>query len=467
MKSLYPVAQRGNRFQVFGLSLASLLLLASLQLIMGCSSTGGKSSVETSPPAPPPLTAEQIQLNLDSFDMVWTTIRDKHWDPTLGGADWQGIREELRPKVAAATTMGEARAPMYDLISRLEQSHFGIFPASVYQDAAGAVGSTAKEDEGLNRGGTTGMTVRVRAGQVLVTRVLADSPAAEAGVIPGWEVTTVRGDSLAPRIAKLAESMAGKSSQGLILSSAMNSRMTGQVGHHLGLGMLDGKQQPVELNLELVEARGTPTVLGNLPEVHVWHETRTLSGDIGYYGFNFFLNIMEVMPAYNQAMLEFMDSKGVIIDLRGNPGGLGAMAMGMSGWLIEGKGQRLGVMTLRTGDLKFVINPRPQSYQGPVAVLVDEVSASTSEIMAGGLKDLGRARLFGVTTAGAALPSVIDKLPNGDGFQYAIANYISEGGEQLEGQGVVPHVEIIADRAMLLEKGDPVLHAAVEWINNQ
>jgi len=162
-----------------------------------------------------------------------------------------------------------------------------------------------------------------------------------------------------------------------------------------------------------------------------------------------------------------MDSKGVIIDLRGNPGGLGAMAMGMSGWFIEGKGQRLGVMTLRTGDLKFVINPRPQSYQGPVAVLVDEVSASTSEIMAGGLKDLGRARLFGVTTAGAALPSVIDKLPNGDGFQYAIANYISEGGEQLEGQGVVPHVEIIADRAMLLEKGDPVLHAAVEWINNQ
>ena len=49
------------------------------------------------------------------------------------------------------------------------------------------------------------------------------------------------------------------------------------------------------------------------------------------------------------------------------------------------------------------------------------------------MKDVKRARIFGTRTAGAALPSVISKLPNGDGFQYAIANYISEGGKPLEG----------------------------------
>jgi carboxyl-terminal processing protease len=99
-----------------------------------------------------------------------------------------------------------------------------------------------------------------------------------------------------------------------------------------------------------------------------------------------------------------------------------------------------------------------------VAVLIDEKSASTSEIMAGGLKDLGRARLFGLTTAGAALPSYIEKLPNGDGFQYAVANYVSEGGYELEGNGVAPDVEIYAGRDEFLEQGDPVLESALQWI---
>ena len=73
-----------------------------------------------------------------------------------------------------------------------------------------------------------------------------------------------------------------------------------------------------------------------------------------------------------------------------------------------------------------------------LAILVDGCSASTSEIFAGGLQDVKRARVFGTHTAGAALPSVISKLPNGDGFQYAIANYISVGGKPLEGIGVTP-----------------------------
>ena len=98
---------------------------------------------------------------------------------------------------------------------------------------------------------------------------------------------------------------------------------------------------------------------------------------------------------------------------------------------------------------------------------MDGASASTSEIMAEGLKDLGRARIFGTRTAAAALPSVFEKLPNGDGFQYAIANYISEGGKPLEGLGVTPDVETPITRAALLEGKDPPLDAAVAWIESQ
>jgi carboxyl-terminal processing protease len=166
-------------------------------------------------------------------------------------------------------------------------------------------------------------------------------------------------------------------------------------------------------------------------------------------------------------MKSFMDADGLIIDLRGNPGGIGEMAMGMAGWLVAEKNRRLGTLYMRDNELKIVVNPRATTYSGPVAILVDGLSTSCSEMFSGGLKDLGRAHIFGSRTGGAALPSIIEKLPNGDGFQYAFANYRSEGGEVLEGTGVSPHVEVVPTREALLEGRDLVLEAAVAWIRTQ
>jgi len=69
--------------------------------------------------------------------------------------------------------------------------------------------------------------------------------------------------------------------------------------------------------------------------------------------------------------------------------------------------------------------------------------------------------------AGAALPSRIERLPNGDGFQYAMANYISRSGRQLEGNGVIPDVNVPADRKALSEGRDPVLEAALRWLQTE
>jgi carboxyl-terminal processing protease len=121
-------------------------------------------------------------------------------------------------------------------------------------------------------------------------------------------------------------------------------------------------------------------------------------------------------------------------------------------------------MHTRETSLAFVLNPRAETYTGPLAVLVDGCSMSTTEILAGGLQDLGRARVFGTPTAGAALPSMVERLPNGDGFQYAFASYVSVGGEHLEGRGVRPDVVVSPVRESLLEGRDAVLDAAVDWI---
>jgi carboxyl-terminal processing protease len=169
------------------------------------------------------------------------------------------------------------------------------------------------------------------------------------------------------------------------------------------------------------------------------------------------------MPIFNRFVEARLDAPGLIIDLRGNGGGLGWLAMGMAGWLLE-EPAHLGVMSTRETDLKVLVRPRPETFSGLVAILIDPLSGSASEMLAGGLQDLGRARVFGTTSAGAVLPSMVEKLPNGDGFQYAFAHYVSAGGTVLEGRGVTPDDEVEAAQEALLAGRDPVVEAALAWI---
>ena len=121
---------------------------------------------------------------------------------------------------------------------------------------------------------------------------------------------------------------------------------------------------------------------------------------------------------------------------------------------------------MRTRPYPECVTTPADAFDGPLAVLVDGMSGSTSEILAGGLHDLHRARIFGTRTMGACLPSVFERLANGDGFQYAFANYVSAGGEPLEGRGVTPDEVVTPDRAALLAGRDPILEAAVRWIRS-
>ena len=146
---------------------------------------------------------------------------------------------------------------------------------------------------------------------------------------------------------------------------------------------------------------------------------------------------------------------------------IGAMSTGIAGWLISEKARQLGTLTMRNSQMKYIVNPRAITYDGPIAILVDELTASTAEIFSGGMKDLGRATIVGSPTAGAALPATMTKLPNGDGFLYAIANYVSEGGEELEGIGVIPHIEATSTREQLLAGRDIVIEKAVDAIKEQ
>ena len=403
------------------------------------------------------LTPAQRQLNADSFEYAWKTIEKFMWQPMP--VNWQAVHDELKPKVEAAATMDDARAVMRDMISRLNMTHFAIVPADVYDRLGAAKGHA-------NSGGSTGFDMRLIGGEAIVAAVEPDSPAYRAGVRPGWQILRAGGTDLKDLITRLHSELRRSTVQDLLVTRAVAATFDGAPGTTVDSEFLDGADRRIRLGIELKAPRGASAKIGFLPEQHVWYESKRL-GSVGYIRFNMFLDPARISAQFADSIQSFIECAGLVIDLRGNPGGIGGMSLGMAGWLIDKSDVRLGVLKTKDTELKFIVNPRAEVYRGPVAILVDSLTASTSEIFSGGLKDLGRARIFGTRTAGAALPSAFERLPNGDGFQYAMANYISEGGQPLEGIGVTPDVEAPLSRQALLGRHDPALEAALAWIDGR
>ena len=399
------------------------------------------------PPTAPTQTSAAKRLQIESFETIWTTIRDKHWDSHPGGLDWDKIYAEYRPQIERAGSDDQARGIMRAMLARLKQTHFALLAPGLAEDIASDGGDA-----------TPGFEVRLLKEGVIVTETFPGSK-----VHAGWELLTAGRWDIPNLVQKLR---ADPTLPPYAREKAIESRITGPLGEKKHYAFLDGGGRQVELDIPLAPPRGQMASFGNLPPQHVWFEFRAID-NIGYVRLTEFLDLPRVLPAFGKAMQDCAKCEGIIIDLRGNPGGIGGMAMGMAGWLTERSDQRLGTMYMRGATLNFVINPRAQAFTGPVAILVDETSASTSEIFAGGLQDLHRARIFGTKTAGAALPSVITRLPNGDGFQYAVANYVSEGGRTLEGNGVTPDVIVELTRDGLLAGHDAVIAAALDWIRQQ
>ena len=407
-------------------------------------------------------TGFDIAVQLESFDQVWNTIKKVHWQPEKVGENWDEARAKYRPRVESAKSIGEVRTALVDMLNTLDQSHFGIIPKSQYD--------AANEEKGKGGEGTCGLEIRLLGDELVVTRVFDDLPASQAGVQAGWLVKLI-GKRTADEIIEGSKKVGEQSVLRLDTAVGLvcDARTSGEIGKRLAMAFVDHEGDVQLKYLELAKAPGYPGKFGNLPEFQVNFEAKVIPGDIGYIAFNSFLGGPRMAKQYADAVKAWQNEgkAGLIIDLRGNRGGLMLLVNAMCGWLTDER-ESIGTMTMTGGNhINMVLNPRLPRFEKPVAVLTDACSISAAEVMAGGIKDLGLGRVFGSKSAGLVLPSTVVRLPNGDGFQYAISSWDSASGESLEGIGVIPDEEILLDRETLAENVDPVLSAAVKWIKTQ
>jgi carboxyl-terminal processing protease len=382
--------------------------------------------------------------------------------------DWLALKDELRPRAAAATSTAALRAVLEDMVGRLGQSHFAVIPRELADTL-----DPGREPEGAVVG-DLGLDTRLIDDTLVVTSVEAGSPADSAGIRPGWVVMRIDKDSVARVLAALRR-RSSRLKPPFVLWSWAQARMNGTVGSVCTLELRDAANRARTVGMTRRPQPSEPVKFGNLPTFFARaadHTVRTPAGRaVGWMEFNFWM--APLLSQLDDAVDRFRGLDGIVIDLRGNRGGLGAMISGLAGHFFTTR-TLLGTFQTRRATLQIRANPRlarrdgtrVEPYAGPVAILVDETSGSASEVFAGGMQAVKRARVFGETSVGGVLPAVTDRLPNGDVLYHAFAEFVTATGVHLEGRGVVPNVPAPLTRADLLAGRDPALDAALAWIDS-
>jgi carboxyl-terminal processing protease len=230
--------------------------------------------------------------------------------------------------------------------------------------------------------GEVGITVQLVEGKPVVVRVRDGSPAARMGIPLGAELLAIDDMPADAIVQRIRARNLPEVEERFEAYLAFRAYLSGRVGSTVVLRYRDwdGVERTMTLTREAVS--GERVQFGLLPELRVRIESRILPGNIGYLAFNAFMPpVMRELP---NRLRELKDTRGLIIDLRENLGGIGLMAGGVAGYLLP-RETPLGVMRLRDGTFGIVAYPQQPQYAKPVVVLVDEFSVSTAEILAAGL----------------------------------------------------------------------------------
>lgn len=278
----------------------------------------------------------------------------------------------------------------------------------------------AEEFDDMTRGGYEGVGLELQTlpdGSLRVVAPIDDGPAARAGLRSGDRIVAIDGKPLDPAANDTSAPLRGKA----------GTRVTLRI-------VRPGVREPFDVALVRDTIR-TRSVRGRL-----------LAPGFGYVRIASFQAgtaadfVQQLEALHKQGPL-----RGLVLDLRSNPGGLLVGAVQVADELLDKGGIVSTKGRLAGGDTRFDATPGDRLHGAPVVVLVDAGTASAAEVLAGALRDNGRARVVGSRTFGKGSVQTLLPLDNGDSVKLTTARYYTPSGQSIQAVGIAPDVVLHPD----------------------
>ncbi len=294
--------------------------------------------------------------------------------------------------------------------------HTNFLPPDVFKEF---------ENETSGEFGGIGIEITVKNSVLTIISPIEDTPAWKAGIKAGDKVVSINGES----------------TKGFTLVEAAQ-RMKGKNGTVIGLGIIrEGLEEPKIINVK----RGVIKIKSV--------KYTNLADGYGYFKVTSFIeNTVRDLKKYIKKHEKKHGLKGVIIDLRKNPGGLLDQAVKMSDLFLD-KGDIVSIIGRDKSKKEVKRATKMNTYLNtPVIVLIDEYSASASEIVAAALKENKRAVVMGQKSFGKGSVQSVIKLGDGSGLKLTVARYYTPKGKSIQSVGVEPDVYIEDVKAEAFKK---------------
>lgn len=398
-------------------------LVLALSCLSGCSTFG--------PGGPDPLngvfstpkrSASQVAAE-KLYDEAWNMIHDEYVDGSFNGQEWSRWRDRYKGRLQDAedayVAIGTMVASLNDEYTRF------LMPRDMHEQ-------TMSIDSRLYG---VGVQISMLENKLVVVTTIDGTPAEKAGLMPKDLITHINGHETA----------------GLSVEDAAD-RIRGEKGTYVTLTIKRGEQtfskriQRDEIKLKSVF-------------------TKPLSDKrIGYIRLSSFIS-ETMMSEMDEITRQLQNKQALILDLRGNYGGLFANATEIADMFLE-RGRIVSIVDREKVQRTYSAHPGMIS-RVPVVVLIDGGSASASEILGGALKDNRRATLIGTQSFGKGLVQKINTLSDGTGLNITISKYLTPNGTDINKKGITPDITVPYTEADFLAKRDPQLDRAMQVLQNK
>ncbi|XP_021283252.1 carboxyl-terminal-processing peptidase 3, chloroplastic isoform X1 [Herrania umbratica] len=377
---------------------------------------------------------EEVNTVQRTLVEAWGLIRETFVDPTYNHQDWdlklQQTMVEMFPLKSADAAYGKIRG----MLSTLGDPFTRIVSPKEYQSFR--IGS-----DGNLQGVGLFISVEPKTGHLVVLSCVDGSPAARAGIQEGDELIEINGQRLDG-----------------VDSEAAALRLRGQAGTTVTVKLHFGKDSGSGSSIKEVKLPREYIRLSPISSTVIPH--RTLDGRLTKTGYVKLSTFSQSAATDMKNTIHDMESQGVhsyILDLRNNPGGLVKAGLDVAQIWLEGNETLVNTID-RDGQLSPInmVNGHAVTHD-PLIVLVNEGSASASEILAGALHDNGRAILVGHKTFGKGKIQSVTELHDGSALFVTVAKYLSPALHDIDQVGIMPDVQCTTDmltspKGTLMEK---------------